>query len=475
MNRSIILFTSNRYLVYAGQFTRGILLAKLLGPEFFGIWGFLNLIQQYMTYSNFGVQYALNVELSTTAKDNPEKGQRIFASSLTVTAATFILLTSFGIWCSVYGQSFFSEYLFSTYSILVALYAALLLVQELLGNVYRHHTYLKPVAIAELITTFIPFAAFFIYDSSGLLSGFFTLLIVSTIIALFQLMWKLPLRMQLSTDGTEIKNIVRTGFPLLLFNSGFYMLLVVGRTIVGLFYEPVIMGYYSFAYSITNAVMLGINAISWVILPNVLSKMRQGISSEEIVDAMRRIGSQYSVAVLGCVLTSILCIPLLFVYLEKYTEAWDIIIIQLVTQAVIAFSFTATSLAMARKKNVALAGITFVGVLMSAVCCGIAYAYGADFVWIAAGALIGAVVFTIHALWFSSVILQMKTSFKDLIRFLLPKSTVAILLLPLFGVITQRRILFSSIALGIYLLLYRKMITGMVRSAFATTSPDHNK
>ena len=59
-----LIFTFGRYISYFFQIVKGFLLAKILGPELFGVFGVFMLIKQYLVYSNLGIQYALNIKLS---------------------------------------------------------------------------------------------------------------------------------------------------------------------------------------------------------------------------------------------------------------------------------------------------------------------------------------------------------------------------------------------------------------------------
>ena len=51
-----------RYGTYIVQFLNSILLAKALGDIKYGIYSFVFLIMQYMSYSNLGINESLNME-----------------------------------------------------------------------------------------------------------------------------------------------------------------------------------------------------------------------------------------------------------------------------------------------------------------------------------------------------------------------------------------------------------------------------
>jgi len=83
--RKEFFFTLGRYIVYALQLIKGFALAYFLGPFFLGIYGYFMLYQQYLVYSNLGVQYALNAELSMAAESSEAVKDDIANSAFTLT------------------------------------------------------------------------------------------------------------------------------------------------------------------------------------------------------------------------------------------------------------------------------------------------------------------------------------------------------------------------------------------------------
>ncbi len=61
-----------RYVTYAMQFANAILLARYLNEFYFGVYSFIMLVMQYMSYSNLGINESLNTEYAArkTMPDN---------------------------------------------------------------------------------------------------------------------------------------------------------------------------------------------------------------------------------------------------------------------------------------------------------------------------------------------------------------------------------------------------------------------
>src|SRR5436190_11715580 len=133
----ILLFTACRYFVYALFFVRGILVAKLLGPSLYGVWGFLVLVQQYLSYVGIGAHYAVNVQLSTQSDATVEEQSKKIDIALTVTLVTALLLVLAGGGVRGFGIPLFEKYGFQRYALIVAIVAGLNQLQQVLTNVYR--------------------------------------------------------------------------------------------------------------------------------------------------------------------------------------------------------------------------------------------------------------------------------------------------------------------------------------------------
>ena len=58
-----------RYVTYAMQFVNAVLLARYLDVFYFGIYSFIMLAMQYMSYSNLGINESLNTEYAAHKND----------------------------------------------------------------------------------------------------------------------------------------------------------------------------------------------------------------------------------------------------------------------------------------------------------------------------------------------------------------------------------------------------------------------
>jgi hypothetical protein len=94
--KSEITFTALRYVIYAFQTVRGFVLAYYLGPFFLGVYGYLMLYQQYLSYSSLGLNYSVNSESAILKDENGQEQIHIINSAFTGVffIALFILIVS---------------------------------------------------------------------------------------------------------------------------------------------------------------------------------------------------------------------------------------------------------------------------------------------------------------------------------------------------------------------------------------------
>jgi hypothetical protein len=159
LRNRVLLFAINRYVGYGLQFLRGMLVAKLLGPYHFGVWGFLMLVRQYLLYTSLGLEYAVSVELatgSTAGDDQQEEIIRVALSSV-ITIAGFLILC--GTVVQALGVPSFEKYSFSQYALALVAVVGLTHIRQVLTNVHRVYGNLIRIGAGELLTAALPLLA----------------------------------------------------------------------------------------------------------------------------------------------------------------------------------------------------------------------------------------------------------------------------------------------------------------------------
>ncbi len=396
LRKPTILFTFNRYVSYTLQFVRGIILASVLGPFYFGVWGFLMLVNQYLSYSGLGFQHAINVELAVQdPNDDSKRNSQLIGVTLTATLFIGMVLLVIGGLIQKFQIPLFTKYTFSQYAFILALITALTHLNQVYANIYRVYQKLGKVAIYEFILASLPLIVIIFYRGGQLLFALLIALAFANAIGVLVYTVKVPFRIRLLWDTSLIRYLLIIGFPLLIYQLSFWLITLAGRTIISIYYSVEVMGYFSLANNFTNAVMLGLRAVAWVVFPIILTKTKYGIPDEQVWQTVQKVNIIYGTAVFLTVFSIIILFtPILFAILPQYQPSTNILIILLLSQAVLSVTFGYNSLAIARKKQKSIATIAMIAVGVVVVL-GLASAWlGLDMIWVATAMLVGAIVFT---------------------------------------------------------------------------------
>lgn len=440
---------------YGLQFVRGILVAKFLGPHLFGVWGFLGLVQQYLSYTSLGLQFALNVEMATAAVTDPQEQEKIIAVALTITALIVGFLGLLGLGIQVFASPLFEKYSFNQYAVILGGIAGLAHLKQVFTNVYRVYGKLARIAASELLSTTMLLLVALVFRDEALILALLGAMVLSGGVTLAIFMIRAPFKIFLSFDVRRARSLLVIGIPLLIYNISFYLIAVAGRTIISIFYSVEAMGYYSLASSITTATLLGLHAVTWVVFPSILSRTREGVADEAVAKTVKRVNDLYSISVFLTVFVAILTLPLLFRFLPQYKPAEGVLDILLLSQAVLSITFGYNCVSIARKKQLAVAGICMIAVVI-VVGVGLLVAlFKLDFVWIAIAVLLGTFVYAVLQAQLGSRLLNRGQFQTGYLTNVLPWGSLIALLIFLAGSLTGYQLFLGGIGLVVFVLSNR--------------------
>lgn len=454
----VLLFTANRYVSYALLFVRGILVAKFLGPYLFGVWGFLMLMNQYLSYTSFGMQYAINVELAVDSVDNVRQQEKYIGVALTVTAIIAAILALIGLAIQYFEIPLFEKYSFNQYALALGVIVGMTHLKEILTNVYRVHGKLVRIMIGEFLFAFIPLLAALTFRGEALITALLLAMAGSSLITLVVYLVKAPFKIVPQLDRAATKYLLVIGIPLLIYNLSFALMTIAGRTIVSIFYSVETMGFFAMANSITVATLLGLRAVIWVVFPKVLTRTRLGLPDEEVASTVNKLNDLYSTAVFLAVFVMILFLPLLFAILPQYKPAASVLIVLLLTQAILSVVAGYNAVAIARKKQSLVAAVAIVAVIFIVLFGGLFAWLQWDYVWIAIATLGGGIVYTVLQARIGTRLIYNNELRQGYLNSILPVGSIIAIVIVLVGVFTEFPWLFSILGLLVFILTRRAAI-----------------
>jgi O-antigen/teichoic acid export membrane protein len=390
--RSVILFTICRYVVYTMTFARGLTAARHLGPYLLGVYGFLILMQNYLSYTGFGTQYAINVELATR-KDSDHR--EIISTAITLTVLVGLILCLLGLVVQVFHLPIFEKFSFQQYALLTCLITGATSLQYVFTNIYRIHGRLARIATVELFGAAVLLLITLIYRGETLVFALLAGLFASAMFANVLYLVRAPFTFTIGLTSKSVRALLALGLPLLIYNASFLLITIAAQSVVSIFYPLETIGYYTLASQISNAALLGFNSIAWVAFPLVLGKTRMDVSDEDAARATDRVNVVFGTSVFLIVFAAILALPLVFLLLPKYEPSRGAVTVLLLAQALLMSSYGYDCLAIARHKQLSIANASIASAIVVAGLAVLAGKAHAPFVWVAIAVLAGSVLFTV--------------------------------------------------------------------------------
>jgi len=349
-NKNIV-FISTKYLSYLISFVVGIVIANRLGVFYFGVYGFIKMLMQYLSYSNFGVNYSGLILMSQQDRNDDNFNNKILLSSLTCSIIIFAIL--YLVFVSYYGyfiplldeKYFLSNYLYYIFFIVLfkqinVIYINLFRVYNRLGLI--NIAFLLP-CLAELVV--LPFAT-----GENLLHIVFLALAISNGIVMVIFAFSLPFKFRFIYEVKSTVKLISRGIKLLIYNTSYYFIGLFTKSFVSKFFSVTIFSQFIFAYNISDAIMLLNNSISFLLYPSVIKQSMQ-LSGKALIKYLLEIQEKYMLLANIIIIIAYMASPFLIVVTPQYSDSIPMLFILLFAQLLIANIFIMTTFLVQRKSE----------------------------------------------------------------------------------------------------------------------------
>ena len=254
-------FSTVRYFSFFILMLRGFMVARILGPEAFGLYSIVIILQQQFSLFGLGVRESVSLQLANSSADD-ERFAEISVTALwfTVTVIVFLNLIS-GIMSELD-----NIWDYETYNLHMALkLAAFTIGTEILANIARARGMLGTVMVGEFGYAALSFFIFWIVSHTfSLADAFLYALLVSNIIVFcYYVIMHKELFSTASFYFSDAKQLVALGIPILIQNTGAVFLYSAGHYYLTLFADVEQLSIYSFAFSLAIAAQIGAQSVLW--------------------------------------------------------------------------------------------------------------------------------------------------------------------------------------------------------------------
>lgn len=454
----VFLYLNIRYFSYFLQFINSLLLAKLLGQYHFGIWGILLLIIQYLNFSHLGIPYSTNLILSLKNKYDKTQLINILANSITITIFIGIIIIFTFLLFRFYDLNFFSDDNIYKYLLYVSLISAFNIWNELFINIYRANGKLREIGFYQIIIQVLIVPIFFITkDKDSILILLLGAYIIGNFLSMLLFILRFPYKLELKDfkiSFSGIKYIIDKGFKLLIYNLSFLLILMSSRTVVSIFYTVESMGLYSFANSLTQAAFMFFSVINFAFFSKIVNKLQDNISNNETLDRINRIREPYILGISFVAYLTIFILPVLFVFLNEYSQSFEILTILLLSQISLNSCFGYSNVLIARGKELVLARISLLTVVINiSLCFNFSYILNLPLIYIAISTFLSVSYYSFHVIYYTLNLLNKSNTIYTTMKIVYPLELLAPFIIFLIGTFVDHSIFYYGFAFILFLLL----------------------
>ncbi len=319
VNNKVLKYIFSRYLTYFIQFINSLFIAIYLGPYYLGVWGFINLIIQYFAQINFGIGHSANA-IASIHKQKEGYVKMIIGTSISM----FIILSAIVIFLFTANDAlnfkFGEKYNFSQYAPLVLIPIIMGYFIGLLSVTYRIYGKIYKIAFSQTVFPVITLITLFFFRGSNLLWALILGLCFSTITSIILFLINPPIKVKPIFNWRLVKIIQNKGWFLFIYNTSFYLIILSTRSFVSAFYSVEEFGYFTFAFTLANAILLLLESLSFLIYPKLLNRFASA-TNERASNLLGLVRDMYITTSHLLIHIAIFIFPLFLSFLPKYEQA----------------------------------------------------------------------------------------------------------------------------------------------------------
>lgn len=365
VTNKVIIYLLSRYFTYLLQFINSLFIAVYLGPFYLGVWGFITLCLQYIGQVNFGIPYSVNAYLAIFK--NKDKYIRLIVGVSVF--MTLVLSLAYFLWG--FGTYFFNidigeKYNFNKYLFSVILIGIIGHFNTLFNNIFRVYGKIFEIAFNQTSTPVFISVSLLVFKKEDLLIGLLAANLLSYLLSLILYIVRTPVVIKPIISWRLIKKIQVKGWYLFIYNASFYLIAISTRTFVSQYFEVEDFGYFTFAFSLSNVVLLLIQSFSFLIFPKVINRFSKA-DDGKIIDIISNLRDSYVTTSHFLLHIAIAAYPIFLVFFPDYTSSGRVF--SLLTLSVILYtnSFGYTSLLISKGKDKLLGRIALFALILNVV------------------------------------------------------------------------------------------------------------
>ena len=411
LSNQIIFYLFSRYFTYFIQFIISIVLAVKLGAYYLGIWSFIVLIINYFGQIDFGIANSLNVFLIQNRDDSRISSIYIFNALLVLTFLSFLIVI-IALYNFYFGFKLIEKFNVSSYFTFICLIGILQYFNTLFMTIFRVYNKLVEVIIHQSVVVILSLLIIFFFDKEDLILALVFAYLLGGIVSVIVYLASFPLRIKSAKISLNITmDILKKGMYLFVFNGCFYFIITSTRSLVSKYYTIEEFGVFSFAYTLSNSIMLLLSAFSFIMFPKLIQKLSSNCK-DEALRSINMIMTNYVIFAHFMVYSFMIFFPFVSSYFSEYSGILGVL--NFISLAVLlnthSFGHVSFLIAQNREKTAALISLValVINILIGVILIKLMLV-PVKYVIVASG--FSYIIFSFLSTYFSNLLLKGKTNF----------------------------------------------------------------
>ena len=318
-SNKVIFYLFSRYLTYFIQFVVSIILASKLGAYYLGIWGFIVLLINYFGQIDFGISNSLNVLLVQNRYDVKTNANYIKNSILIICILSVVIIL-IALYDYYFRIQVIGKYNIQSHFILICIIGILQYFNTLFMTIFRVYNKLLQVIINQSITVFLSLIIIFFFRERNLVFALVSTYVIGNLLSVMVYLASFPISLKGAFFSLKYTlKVFNKGTYLFIYNGCFYFIITSTRSLISYYYSIEEFGVFSFAFTLSNSIMLLLGAFSFLIFPKVISKLSSQ-NLKNVSKSIEMIMINYTTFAHVLIYICMIVFPFISGYFTQYTR-----------------------------------------------------------------------------------------------------------------------------------------------------------
>lgn len=319
LKNKVLLFIFSRYGTYLIHFINSLFIAVYLGPFYLGVWGFITLVTSYMNHLSFGIADSVTAIISIK-KDEELYVQKVIGTAITMLLGLSVVAILLFAINALFNLDLGSKYEFSTYAPVVVFIGVLAYFNTLFNHVFRVYGKLFEIAFSQTIFPVLMLLAIIFFKDKALLWAMVFANFSAFLLSFLLYFFRMPIKIKPIFVYSLFKSIQIKGWHLFVYNTSFYFIVISTRTLVSGFYSVEEFGYFTFAFSLANVILLLLQSMAYLIYPKILNRFASAKNSDN-ADMLNKLRDAYVTTSHLLIHLAIFIFPIFLLLFPQYNNA----------------------------------------------------------------------------------------------------------------------------------------------------------